>query len=167
VAVRAQGHVEQHEQANREGVEDKASHAGLIGTGRLVVERLGPAARYRSDGGTAMSEPKVIHIDQIEAAHGGVFKPVGRTLGATAFGINVEQYPQGHDQYPDHDHASDGQEEVYYVVSGQATLTIDGDDHIMRAGSMAYVPAGHSRRFTTPDQGVQFLAIGGNAWHAV
>ena len=108
-----------------------------------------------------MSEPKVIHIDQIEGAHGGVFKQVGRTLGATAFGVNVEQYPQGHDGYPDHDHAKDGQEEVYYVVSGQATLTIDGDDHIMRAGSIAYVPAGHSRRFTTPDQGVQFLAIGG------
>ena len=108
-----------------------------------------------------MSEPKVIHIDEIEGAHGGAFKPVGRTLGATAFGVNVEQYPQGHDQYPEHDHASDGQEEVYYVVSGQATLTIDGDDHILRAGSIAYVPAGHSRRFTTPDQGVQFLAIGG------
>ena len=36
--VRAQGHVEQDEQANRHGVEDKASHAGLIGTGRFVVE---------------------------------------------------------------------------------------------------------------------------------
>ena len=41
------------------------------------------------------------------------------------------------------------------------TNPIDGDDHIMQAGSIAYVPAGHSRRFTTPDQGVQFLAIGG------
>ncbi len=36
--VRAQGHVEQHEQSNRDGVEDKASHAGLIGTGWCVVE---------------------------------------------------------------------------------------------------------------------------------
>ena len=47
-----------------------------------------------------MSEPKVIHIDEIEGAHGGVFKPVGRTLGVTAFGVNVEQYPQGHDAVP-------------------------------------------------------------------
>src|SRR5262249_16633212 len=93
------------------------------------------------DGGTAMSEPKVIHIDEIEGAHGGVFKPVGRVLGVTAFGVNMEQYSQGHDQYPDHDHANDGQEEVYYVISGEATLTIDGEDHIMRAGSIAYVPA--------------------------
>jgi uncharacterized cupin superfamily protein len=110
-----------------------------------------------------MSEPMVVHIDEIEGAHGGVFKPVGRTLGVTAFGVNVEQYPQGHDEYPDHDHAKDGQEEVYYVLSGQATLTVDGDDHIMRAGSIAYVSPGHSRRFTTPDEGVQFLAIGGTS----
>lgn len=108
-----------------------------------------------------MSEPRVTHIDEIEGAHGGIFKPVGRTLGVTAFGVNVEQFPQGHDGYPDHDHAKDGQEEVYYVISGQATLTIDGEDHVLRPGSIAYVPAGHSRRFTMPDDGVQLLAIGG------
>jgi uncharacterized cupin superfamily protein len=108
-----------------------------------------------------MSEPAVLHIDEIEGAHGGVFKPVGSTLGVTAFGVNVEHFPQGHDKYPEHDHSSDGQEEVYYVISGQATLTIDGTPHQMRAGSIAYVPSGHSRRFTTPDSSVQFLAIGG------
>ena len=78
-----------------------------------------------------------------------------------AFGVNLEQFPQGHQHYPEHDHAKDGQEEVYYVISGQATLTIDGDDHTMRAGSIAYVPSGHKRRFTTPDGSVQILAIGG------
>ena len=108
-----------------------------------------------------MSEPAVLHIDDIEGAHGGVFKPVGRTLGVTAFGVNVEQFPQGSEHYPDHDHSKDGQEEVYVVLSGQATLTIDGEEHAMRAGSIAYVPAGHSRRFTMPDEGVQILAIGG------
>ena len=107
-----------------------------------VVRGLGCTLRTTTsiDGGTDMGEPMVVHIDEIEGGHGGVFKPVGRTLGVTAFGVNVEQYPQGHDQYPDHDHAKDGQEEVYYVISGQATLTIDGDDHIMPAGSIAYVP---------------------------
>ncbi len=108
-----------------------------------------------------MSEASVVHIDEIEGLHGGVFKPVGKTLGVTAFGVNVEQYPQGHDQYPDHDHASDGQEEVYYVISGHATLTIDGTEHKLHTGSVAYVPAGVSRRFTTPDGEVQFMAIGG------
>jgi uncharacterized cupin superfamily protein len=109
-----------------------------------------------------MSEPAVVHVDEIEGAYGGIFKPVGRTLGVTAFGVNVEEFPQGHETYPDHDHAKDGQEEVYVVLSGQATLTIDGEEHVMRPGSIAFVPPGHSRRFMMPDQGVQLLAIGGN-----
>jgi uncharacterized cupin superfamily protein len=108
-----------------------------------------------------MSEPRVMHSDEIDGASDSVFKPVGRLMGATAFGVNVEQFPQGHDSYPDHDHSRDGQEEVYVVLAGQATLTIDGDDHVMRPGSVAFVPAGHSRRFTMPDDSVRILAIGG------
>src|SRR5436305_2945827 len=109
-----------------------------------------------------MSEPAVSHIDDIDAAHGGVFKPVGSTLGVTAFGVNVEHFQQGHEGYPEHDHSADGQEEVYFVIAGQATLTIDGQDHSLRAGSVAFVPAGHPRRFTMPDGPVQILAIGGS-----
>lgn len=108
-----------------------------------------------------MSQPVVTHVDTIEGAHGGIFKPVGSTVGATAFGVNVETFQQGHDAYPEHDHASDGQEELYYIISGDATLMIDGKEHKLRAGSVAYVPSGHSRRFTTPDGPVQILAIGG------
>jgi uncharacterized cupin superfamily protein len=108
-----------------------------------------------------MSQPVVTHVDTIEGAHGGIFKPVGSTVGATAFGVNVETFQQGHDAYPEHDHASDGQEELYYIISGEATLIIDGKEHKLRAGSVAYVPSGHSRRFTTPDGPVQILAIGG------
>jgi uncharacterized cupin superfamily protein len=108
-----------------------------------------------------MTEPSVVHIDEIEGAYGGIFKPVGSKLGVTAFGFNVESFPQGHEAYPAHDHEKDGQEELYYVLSGQATLTIDGDEHVVRAGSVAYVPAGHTRRFTTPDGPVQLIAVGG------
>ena len=108
-----------------------------------------------------MTEPAVLHIDDVEGLHGGVFKRVGSTLGVTAFGLNVEQFPQGSEHYPDHDHSKDGQEEVYVILAGRATLTIDGEPHLMRQGSVALVPAGHSRRFTMPDGDVQILAIGG------
>ena len=42
VPVRAQGHVEQEEQANRHGVEDNASRAGVIGPDRIMVEAADP-----------------------------------------------------------------------------------------------------------------------------
>lgn len=109
-----------------------------------------------------MSEARVSHIDEIDGIHGGIFTPVGRVLGVTAFGVNVENFPAGHDRYPDHDHSADGQEEVYLILSGRATLTIDDEDHPMRPGSIAFVPAGTSRRITNPDSDVQILAIGGN-----
>jgi uncharacterized cupin superfamily protein len=108
-----------------------------------------------------MSDPVITHVDEIEGAYGGVFKPVGSTVGATAFGVNVETFQQGHEAYPEHDHSADGQEELYYIISGQATLTVDGQEHKLEVGSIAYVPSGHSRRFTTPDGPVQLLAIGG------
>jgi mannose-6-phosphate isomerase-like protein (cupin superfamily) len=108
-----------------------------------------------------MGEAKVSHVDDIEGAHGGVFKPVGAHLGVTAFGVNLEQYPQGHERYPEHDHAEDGQEEVYYVISGRATLMVGGEEHELHAGSVAYVPSGTKRKFTTPDSPVQLIAIGG------
>ena len=108
-----------------------------------------------------MSEARVSHVSDIEAASGGVFKPIGSHLGVTAFGVNLEQFPQGHEGYPEHDHAGDGQEEIYFVVSGQATLRIEGEEHALRAGSVAYVPSGTKRRFTTPNGPVEILAIGG------
>jgi uncharacterized cupin superfamily protein len=108
-----------------------------------------------------MSDAKVTHIDDIEGVYGGIFKPVGRTLGVTAFGVNVQVRGPGDDGYPDHDHSKDGQEELYYVLSGAATLTIDGEPNDLRAGSIAYVPAGVSRKFTTTDSGVEFISIGG------
>ena len=106
-----------------------------------------------------MSKAKVTHVEEIEAVY-GVFKPIGRQLGVTAFGVNIEEFPQHHEAYPEHDHAEDGQEELYYVISGQATLTIEGRQHRLRPGAIAYVPAGTKRRFTTPDSPVQLLAIG-------
>ncbi len=106
-------------------------------------------------------EAKVSHVDEFVGMHGGIFQPIGSTLGVTAFGVNLESFPQGHDGYPEHDHAKDGQEEVYYVISGRATLTIEDQPHELRPGSVAYVPSGTKRRFTTPDSAVQLIAIGG------
>jgi mannose-6-phosphate isomerase-like protein (cupin superfamily) len=108
-----------------------------------------------------MGEAKVSHLDQIEGMHGGIFKPIGSHLGVTAFGVNLESFPQNHEHYPEHDHATDGQEEVYIVISGRAMLTIDDEEHDLRAGSVAYVPSGTKRRFTTPDSAVELIALGG------
>ena len=44
--------------------------------------------------------------------------------------------------------------EIYYVLSGQGTLTIGGQDHPVRAGTAAYIPSNseHAIRNTGNDQ---------------
>jgi mannose-6-phosphate isomerase-like protein (cupin superfamily) len=43
-------------------------------------------------------------------------------------------------------HAED---EIYYVVTGQAVLRIADDDRVVEPGTIAYVPAGISHHFHT------------------
>lgn len=39
------------------------------------------------------------------------------------------------------------EDEVYYIVSGRATITVDGEDIPVAAGSLVYVPANLEHRF--------------------
>lgn len=39
------------------------------------------------------------------------------------------------------------QDEIYYVLSGRATLTVEGKDHPVKAGSVVYVAALAKHRF--------------------
>ena len=59
-----------------------------------------------------------------------------RTLGLSAFGLNlVEIEPGG--QIPEHDEIERDQEEVFYVLKGEPTLVIDGDEHSTPTGTFA------------------------------
>ena len=41
--------------------------------------------------------------------------------------MNVIDMPPDNDPYPEHDHAEDGQEEVYVTLSGSAELEVEGE----------------------------------------
>lgn len=45
----------------------------------------------------------------------------------------------------EHDHAHDGQEEVYFLVDGAATLTVDGEDVSLDPGDAVRVAPDASR----------------------
>lgn len=82
------------------------------------------------------------HEDDCEAT--GNWLLVRRTLGLTAFGVNLVDIPPG-EQIPEHDETDRDQEEVFYVVSGSPVLVIDGEDHPARAGTFARLDPQHSR----------------------
>jgi tetratricopeptide (TPR) repeat protein len=76
--------------------------------------------------------------------------PVRRTLGIGAFGVNAYSAAAGGDRLiEEHDElgvAAGRHEELYVVVAGHATFTVDGADHDAPAGTMVFVPDPSSRR---------------------
>ena len=108
-----------------------------------------------------MSDITVKRIEEFDTPNGGGFCRARASLGVTAFGMQVEQFPPNFLHHPEHDHTGDGQEEVYTVLSGSATLHTGGKDYRLVPGVFARVGPGEQRKITTGDEPVQLLAIGG------
>ena len=101
----------------------------------------------------------VKRIDELSSIHHGAVKLAADELGVQSFGMQVLDLPAGFD-YPEHDHAEDGQEEVYVVLAGSADFTVAGDRIQADTGSLVRV-APESRRTLVPGaDGVRLLAIG-------
>ena len=89
------------------------------------------------------------------------FSYAAKSLGVSSWGMNLLNLPANWDGYPDHDHASDGQEEVYIVLKGDATLKADGQTWKLEPGMMTRVGAAQKRKIVPGAQGVTMLALGG------
>ena len=92
-----------------------------------------------------------------------VWKPVRKTLGVTAFGINAYTAAKAGDEVvEDHTESQLGHEEIYAVVSGHATFTVDGDEVDAPAGTLVYLDDPAQRRSAVAKEaGTTVLAIGG------
>ena len=108
-----------------------------------------------------MSDVTVMRIDEFDTPNGGGFCRARASLGVTAFGMQVEQVPPNFLHHPEHDHVDDGQEEVYTVLSGSATLRVGDREHRLVPGVFARVGPGERRQITTGGEPAQLLAIGG------
>jgi uncharacterized cupin superfamily protein len=108
-----------------------------------------------------MADVTVKRVDEFETSFGGAIKLVRHGLGVESFGISIIDIPPNVDQYPEHDHSDDGQEEVYGVMEGAATLQADGAEHRLEPGTFARVPAGTKRKIVTGADAVRLIAVGG------
>lgn len=99
-------------------------------------------------------------IDELESIHHGAVKLAGAELGIRSFGMQVLDFPAGFSNYPEHDHAEDGQEEVYVVLRGQAEFVIEGEEVSISPGEMLKVDAASRRKLKPGQDGVRILAIG-------
>ena len=108
-----------------------------------------------------MADYAVRRIDEMEAIVRGSFKKARAELGVSSFGIQVIDMPPNVEAYPEHDHAQDGQEEVYVAMRGGGEIEIDGERHPLDPDTMVRVSAGTNRKLYPGDEGMRVLVIGG------
>ncbi len=113
-----------------------------------------------------MADVTVRRLDEFDTAFGGSMKLVRHGLGVEALGIQVIDMPPNADRYPEHDHTHDGQEEIYTVLEGAATLQADGEQHTLEPGTFARVGPGQKRKIVTGPEGARLLAVGAPAGKA-
>jgi mannose-6-phosphate isomerase-like protein (cupin superfamily) len=107
-----------------------------------------------------MADYAVKRIDEMEAIYLGAFKRARAELGISSFGMQVIDMPAGTDQYPEHDHSADGQEEVYLALRGSAEIEIEGERFPLDTETMVRVSSGTKRKIWPGDDGVRVLIIG-------
>jgi mannose-6-phosphate isomerase-like protein (cupin superfamily) len=107
-----------------------------------------------------MADYAAKQISDMETSFGGGMKKVRAELGVSSFGVQVLDFPPNFTDYPEHDHAEEGQEELYATMSGSGEIEVDGErvaispDVIVRVG-----PASRRKLYSGPD-GLRVLAMG-------
>jgi mannose-6-phosphate isomerase-like protein (cupin superfamily) len=108
-----------------------------------------------------MSTHAVKKIDEMEAVYGGAFKRARAELGVESFGMQILDLPGGFEGHPEHDHAKDGQEEVFIALSGGGEIEIAGERFPLDADHLARVASGTMRKVWPGPDGIRLLVIGG------
>jgi hypothetical protein len=120
-----------------------------------------------------MGDFTIRRTDEMETIFGGIVHRARASLGATALGMQMMQFPAGWEGYPNHDHVNDsadegdlGQEEIYIALKGSATLIIDDQEHLLEPGVFARVGAAQKRRILPGPSGFRMVAVGGRPGRA-
>lgn len=108
-----------------------------------------------------MSSHAVKKIDEMEAIYLGSFKRARAELGVESFGMQIIDLPPGYENYPEHDHAEDGQEEVFMALRGEGEIEIAGERFPLDSDHVARVSAGTKRKLWPGPDGVRVLVLGG------
>ncbi len=108
-----------------------------------------------------MADYTAKRIDEMEAAFGGGFVKARAELGVSSFGMQVIRMPPSYDDYPEHDHAADGQEEVYVALEGSGWIDVEGERVELDKDTFVRIGPGTKRRVHSGPEGLQMLVIGG------
>jgi mannose-6-phosphate isomerase-like protein (cupin superfamily) len=111
-----------------------------------------------------MADVTVRKVGEMDAIFFGAFKRAGDELEVGSFGMNViDMPPDAGEQYPDHDHSHDNQEEVYMALKGSGKIVIDdgAEEHPLDEETIVRVGPTVKRKIFAGGDGMRLLALGG------
>jgi quercetin dioxygenase-like cupin family protein len=108
---------------------------------------------------------RVVRIEEVEPfADGGVrWHPLRYALGVTGFGVNAFSGDAGDRVIEEHDEMSGsagGHEEMYVVIAGRATFTVDGDEIDALPGTLIAIEKTSRRGAFAAADGTIVLVVG-------
>jgi len=111
---------------------------------------------------------RIVHIDELESfpiagQDGLTWRPVRRHFDIRSFGVNAYTAEDAGQRVVEEHREQDGHEELYVVVTGRATFSVDGEEHDAPAGTLVHCPPGTLRSAFAAEPGTTVLGIGAKA----
>jgi quercetin dioxygenase-like cupin family protein len=108
---------------------------------------------------------EVLHIDELEAftipnQDGLTWRPIRRRLDIQAFGVNAYTAEQAGQRVVEEHREGSGHQELYIVIAGRATFTLDGEEHDAPAGTLVFVKPGTLRSAFAAEPGTTVIGVG-------
>lgn len=111
---------------------------------------------------TGTEDYRVRRLPEMERAFGGALARVRAELGITAFGVQVADLPPNSGELaPEHDHLTDGQEELYLLLAGSAEVVVPDGVIALDPETFVRLGPGVRRRLRSGPEGARLLMIGG------
>lgn len=110
-----------------------------------------------------MSEERyaVARLDEIERVRGGRLRPIRAHFGMGVLGVTAWTAGPGEPVVNDHDEKDSGQQELYFVLTGRATFTVEGGEVDAPAGTFVFVgDAAVQRKAIAAEPDTTVLALG-------
>jgi tetratricopeptide (TPR) repeat protein len=105
-----------------------------------------------------------VQINDLESfpvdEEGLTWRPVRRRFDIRAFGVNAYTADREGQRVVEEHRETNGHEELYVVIAGRATFTLDGEEHDAPAGTLVHCPPDTLRSAFAAEPGTTILGIG-------
>jgi tetratricopeptide (TPR) repeat protein len=122
-----------------------------------------------TDKGYGVARVEELESFPIPDQQGLTWRPVRRHFGIRSFGVNAYTAQKAGERVVEEHREQDGHDELYVVLAGRATFTLEGEEHDAPAGTLVHCPPGTLREAFAAEPGTTVLGIGakpGEAYQA-